>query len=157
SAVQERGDTLTATGTGATAAIAREAGLGWGSDMGLNAPPVPDAAQGWTGDRRALELLYQRLFVNGAEWASAHFGPRLGSIAPGAPADLQLVDYRPATEFNSETLLDHLWSGLLRAPVAGVMVAGEILMDNGHLVTIDEGEVAARARECARRVWGRLS
>jgi cytosine/adenosine deaminase-related metal-dependent hydrolase len=154
SAVQERGDTLTATGTGAAAALAREAGLGWGSDTGLNAPPVPDAAQAWGGDRRAL---YERLFVNGADWAAAHFGPRLGSIAPGAPADLQLVDYRPATEFNSETLLDHLWTGLLRAPVSGVMVAGEILLDHGQLVTIDEGEVAERARECARRVWRRLS
>jgi len=36
------------------------------------------------------------------------------------------------------------------------MVAGDIVMDRGVLVTVDEGEVAARARECARRVWRRL-
>jgi cytosine/adenosine deaminase-related metal-dependent hydrolase len=77
-------------------------------------------------------------------------------IAPGSPADLLLVDYRPATEFSSATVFDHVWAGLLRAPVSGVMVAGEILMDNGQLVSIDEREVAARARECAQRVWGRL-
>jgi len=94
--------------------------------------------------------------VHGARWAAAHFGPRLGMIAPGSPADLLLVDYRPATEFSSITVLDHAWAGLLRAPVSGVMVAGEIVMDNGQLVSIDEREVAARARECARRVWGRL-
>ena len=156
SAVQERGDTLTATGTGAASALAREVGLGWGSDLGVNAPPVPDMTHGWPGERRTLELHYQRLFVNGATWAAQHFGPRLGTIAPGAPADLQLVDYRPATEFSSATLFDHLWAGLLRAPVSGVMVAGEIVMDNGQLVAVDEREVAARARECARRVWGRL-
>jgi cytosine/adenosine deaminase-related metal-dependent hydrolase len=100
-----------------------------------------------------LEVLYQRVLVTGARWAAEHFGPRLGAIVPGAPADLVLVDYRPATEFSSDTLLDHLWAGLLRAPVSGVMVSGEILMDNGHLVSVDEREVAARARS-AERVWG---
>ena len=155
-ALRERGDALTATGPGAMTALAREAELGWGSDAGINAPPVPDPAQGWPQDRRVLEANYQRVMVTGARWASAHFGPRLGAIVPGAPADLLLVDYRPATEFSSDTLLDHLWAGLLRAPVSGVMVSGEILMDNGHVLSVDEREVAARARECARRVWERL-
>jgi cytosine/adenosine deaminase-related metal-dependent hydrolase len=157
SAVQERGDALTATGTGATAALARDAELGWGSDAGVNAPPIPDTTHGWPIERRMLEVHYQRLIVNGPRWAAAHFGPRLGMIAPGSPADLLLVDYRPATEFSSATVFDHVWAGLLRAPVSGVMVAGEILLDNGQLVSIDEREVAARARECAQRVWGRLA
>jgi cytosine/adenosine deaminase-related metal-dependent hydrolase len=156
SAVQGRGDALTATGTSAVAALAREAELGWGSDAGANAPPVPDASQGWSADRRTIEAHYQRLFVNGARWAARHFGPGLGTIAPGAPADLLMVDYRAATEFSSETVLDHLWAGLLRAPVSGVMVSGDVLMDNGQLVSVDEREVASRARECARRVWERL-
>ena len=77
-------------------------------------------------------------------------------IAPGAPADLVLVDYRPATESRHRALVAHLAAGLLRAPVSGVMVAGEIVIDNGALVTVDEREVAARARECARRVRARL-
>jgi cytosine/adenosine deaminase-related metal-dependent hydrolase len=156
SAVQGRGDALTATGTSAVAALTREADLGWGSDGGANAPPIPDASQGWSPDRRTVEAHYQRLLVNGARWAAPHFGRGLGTIMPGAPADLLLVDYRPATEFSSETVLDHLWAGLLRAPVSGVMVSGDILMDNGQLVSVDEREVAARARECAQRVWRRL-
>jgi hypothetical protein len=36
------------------------------------------------------------------------------------------------------------------------MVAGDVLMDNGVLVTVDELEVASRARECADRLWRRL-
>jgi len=156
SAVQGRGDALTATGVGAGAALARETELGWGSDAGANAPPVPDASQGWSADRRTVGAHYRRLFVNGARWAAQHFGPGLGTISPGAPADLVLVDYRPATEFSSDTVFDHLWAGLLRAPVSGVMVSGDILMDNGHVLSVDEREVAARARECARRVWRRL-
>jgi len=156
SAVQERGDALTATGAGSVAALARETDLGWGSDAGVNAPPVPDASQGWNADRRAIATHYRRLFVNGARWGAEHFGPGLGTVAPGAPADLMLVDYQPATEFSSDTVLDHLWAGLLRAPVSGVMVSGDIVMDHGHVVSVDEREVAARARESARRVWQRL-
>jgi len=66
------------------------------------------------------------------------------------------VDYQPATEFSQRTFLDHLWSGMLRAPVSGAMVGGEVVLDNGTLVNVDEREVAARAQECAKRVWDRL-
>lgn len=152
-AVRERGDTLTATGSGAVAALLRETELGWGTDDGANAPPVPESALLSPG---MAEAHYQRLFVTGARWAAAHFGESLGVIAPGSPADLVLVDYRPATDFDSRTLPAHLWAGLLRAPVMGVMVGGDVVLDNGTMVTVDEREVATRARECAKRVWARV-
>ncbi|HTR97190.1 MAG TPA: amidohydrolase family protein [Candidatus Acidoferrales bacterium] len=150
--VRERGDTLCATGCGSVAALVRENEVAWGSDDGVNAPPLPDGPHG-----PALgEALYRRLFVIGSAWASEHFGVELGRIRAGAPADFILLDYRAATELSTRTLGAHLWAGLLRAPVAGVMVAGQVLVDNGVVVGVDEGEVAARARECAARVWGRL-
>ena len=155
SAVQSRGDALSAVGSGGTAALVREAQLAWGSDSSLNAPPLADPLYSPAHGVRS-ELHYQRLFVHGARWAARHFGEELGVIAPGAPADFVTVDYRPATEFSARTLHHHLWSGLLRAPVSGVMIAGDVVMDNGTLVTVDESEVAARARESARRVWARL-
>ncbi|HEY2953978.1 MAG TPA: amidohydrolase family protein [Candidatus Eisenbacteria bacterium] len=151
---RERGDALCAMG--AVAALVREAEIAWGSDASVNAPPLADAAGGWaTGERARLH--YRRLFVNGPRWAARHFGEGLGTIEPGAPADLVLVDYRPATEFSTRTLFDHLGSGLLRAPIACVMVAGEPVVDNGVLVTADEGEIAARARASAARVWERIA
>jgi cytosine/adenosine deaminase-related metal-dependent hydrolase len=150
----ERGDALATVGV--ATAIERETDVAWGSDSGVNAPPLPDASNPWTRGGRP-DLHYQRVFVSGARWAARHFGESLGVVAPGAPADLLLVDYRPATEFSSGTFLDHLWSGLSRAPVSGALVAGEIVMDNGTLVDVEEREVAARARECAKRLWGRLA
>ncbi|HEV2105363.1 MAG TPA: amidohydrolase family protein [Candidatus Eisenbacteria bacterium] len=151
-AVRERGDALTATGVGPAAALLRETEVGWGSDDGVHAPPLPDGALA----PGVAQAWYRRLFVTGARWAAAHFGEELGVIAPGAPADLVLLDYRPATEFSTRTLGQHLGAGLLRAPVAGAMVAGRVLLDNGALVAVDEREVAARARACAQRVWSRL-
>jgi cytosine/adenosine deaminase-related metal-dependent hydrolase len=155
-AARERGDALSATGAGNLTALARETALAWGSDAGLNAPPLPDSAPAWSGERELAELHYRRVFVSGARWASQRFGERLGVIEPGAPADLMLVDYRPATGLDGDALPAHLAAGMLRAPVSGVMVAGEIVLDQGTLVTIDENEIAARARECTRRVWARL-
>ena len=71
-------------------------------------------------------------------------------------AELVDVPERLLTEFSTRTLYEHLWAGLLRAPVSGAMVAGEVVMEGGALMTVDEAEVAARARECAKRVWARL-
>ena len=154
-AAQERGDALSAVGAGSVAALVRDAEVAWGSDASVNAPPLPDGVSGLGFGARS-ELHYRRLFVNGPRWAAHSFGDHLGEIAPGAPADLTLVDYRPSTEFSSSTLLEHLWSGLLRAPVSGVMISGNVIMDNGVVVTIDEREVAERAKEAAKRVWGKL-
>lgn len=154
-AAAERGDTLSATGSSSIAALVRESEVAWGSDTSVNAPPLPDGV-GALGFGARSELHYRRLFVNGARWAAHSFGEGLGEIAPGAPADLVMIDYRPSTEFSSKTLLEHLWSGLLRAPVSGVMISGNVIMDNGVVLTVDERDVAEHARQAAHRVWGKL-
>lgn len=151
-AVRDRGDALSASGPHGNAAQLRESDLAWGSDDGTNAPPLPEGAFA----PRMSEAHYRRLFVHGARWAAAHFGEELGVLAPGAPADLIMVDYRPATELSNTTVMHHLWTGLLRASVSGVMIGGNVVMDNGVLVTCDERAIAARARECAARLWRRV-
>jgi cytosine/adenosine deaminase-related metal-dependent hydrolase len=157
---RERGDALSVSGPCAPALALDSA---WGSDAGVNAPPLversgveaPGALARLAGEPALAH--YRRVHVNGARWAARWFGEGLGKVEPGAPADLVLLDYHPATELSSRTLPAHLASGIARAPVSGVMVAGQVVMDEGAIVTVDEREVAARARECARRVWGRLA
>jgi len=151
-ALRDRGDALSASGATAAAALMRESDLAWGSDDGANSPPLLDGVP----SPRLAELHYRRLFVHGARWAADHFGEELGVLAPGAPADLVMLDYRPATELSNRTFLQHLSTGLLRSSVSGVMVAGHVVMDNGVMVSVDEREVAARARECAARLWKRI-
>ncbi|HYM80172.1 MAG TPA: amidohydrolase family protein [Candidatus Limnocylindria bacterium] len=154
SEAHERGDALAAIGAGATAALGRELTPAWGSDGGINAPPFGETTP-WTLGGQP-EPHYRRCFVSGSRWAAGPFGERLGEIVPGAPADLVLIDYQPATELSARTLAAHIGSGLLRGPVSGAMVAGEVVLDDGALVTVDEREVAARARECAARLWRKL-
>jgi cytosine/adenosine deaminase-related metal-dependent hydrolase len=80
----------------------------------------------------------------------------MGTITPGAPADLVLLDYQPTTELTTHTLHAHLAHGLLRAPVTGVMVAGDVVLEDGRPTRLDAAAVAARARQCARRLLERL-
>jgi len=148
----ERGDTLSAIAE-PPAATALLTGAAWGSDAGVNAPPAPEREPSGQAARKEF---YERLMVRGPSFAERFFGDAIGRIEPGAPADLVLVDYRPATALSPRTLPAHLAAGLLRAPVTGAMVAGEILMEEGRLTTVDEAEVSARARECARRIWKRI-
>jgi len=147
---RERGDTLSSmtTAPGGTPIAAA-----WGSDAGVNAPPAPDVPP---ADPVAERALYERLLMHGARCGERYFGRGFGHIAPGAPADMVLIDYRPATEFSARTLAAHLAAGLLRAPVTGVVVAGDVVMEDGRMTNVDEDEVAARARECAARVWSRI-
>ncbi len=149
----ERGHAFSAIGPARSSALLREREMSWGSDSGVNAPPFADSPPPCEGAEAAAH--YRRLFVHGPRWAESCFDPGLGTLLPGSHADLLLVDYSPATELTSGTLLAHL-AGLLRAPVSGVMVAGEILLDGGVPTTVDEQEVAARARECAARLWSRI-
>lgn len=137
---RERGDSFSAVGG------RHVRGASWGSDAGLNAPPS-------TND---CECFGEHVLLHGARWAAQHFGRGMGTIAPGAPADLVLLDYEPTVELTTETLETHLRHGLMRAPVAGVMVAGDVVLEDGRLTRVDGSLVAARARDYGRRLRERL-
>jgi cytosine/adenosine deaminase-related metal-dependent hydrolase len=148
---KERGDTLSSSGR--AGALAPGRGAAWGSDTGVNAPPSPETPPDGPEAERGF---YERVLLHGALLGERYFGERFGRIEAGAPADLVLVDYVPATELSARTLGAHLAAGLLRAPVTGAIVAGEVVMDEGRMTQVDETEVAARARECATRLWQRV-
>jgi 5-methylthioadenosine/S-adenosylhomocysteine deaminase len=80
----------------------------------------------------------------------------LGRLAPGAKADILLVD------------LDHLGAGMYADPIkalvdAGsgrdvhtVIVDGKVLVQAGRLTRVDEAEVYAKAHEATRRYWSNV-
>src|SRR5688572_25192442 len=81
-------ETLGVIGPGAAAT---DAEVAWGSDSGVQAPPLLDESS--VADPAALEAHYRKVHVHGARWAADSFGEALGVLEPGAPADLVLVDY----------------------------------------------------------------
>ncbi len=93
---------------------------------------------------------------NNAALADVHFpGSQLGRIIPGATADLIFVDYHPFTALTAGNLPWHIIFGFDEGMITSTMVNGKFLMKDRHLLTLDEVEISARARELAEAVWRR--
>jgi putative selenium metabolism protein SsnA len=96
----------------------------------------------------------QMAAYNNAELASRFFTEApIGQIIPGAVADLIFVDYHPFTPLTNGNLPWHIIFGFQQSMVTSTMVAGKFLMKDRELLTLDEAEIASRAREIAPRIW----
>jgi cytosine/adenosine deaminase-related metal-dependent hydrolase len=89
--------------------------------------------------------------------ASQQFNLPIGSIVPGAQADLIFVDYLPFTELNSGNLPWHILFGIHHSMVTMTMVAGKILMKNRVFVDIDEKKIISDAYQNHKGVWERYN
>ncbi|HET8652486.1 MAG TPA: amidohydrolase family protein, partial [Gaiellaceae bacterium] len=95
--------------------------------------------------------------AEGARLAGRIFDePLLGTLAPGAPADLVVLDYPAPAPLDESTLAGHWIFGLASRHVRDVMVAGEWAVLDRHLARADQQALAAEAAEQARRLWARL-
>ena len=81
----------------------------------------------------------------------------LGVLTPGASADLIFVNYHPHTPLTSGNLPWQIIFGFHESMVTTTIVAGEVLMRDRELVTMDESAITARARELAPNVWERYN
>jgi putative selenium metabolism protein SsnA len=103
-----------------------------------------------------------------AGWALAHLAasarlagrifdePLLGTLEPGAPADLAVLDYVPPAPLDEASLAGHWIFGLSARHVRHVMVGGEWVVRDRRLALADQDELAAQARAEAARLWRRL-
>jgi len=82
--------------------------------------------------------------------------PLLGELAPGAPADVIVVDAPPPTPICSENLFSHLVYGTSEAPVRHTIARGRILLEDFCHKTLDPQALAARARESMPGLWQRF-
>lgn len=87
------------------------------------------------------------LFAN-VKVARRFFGePLLGELAPGAPADIAVIDLPASSPVTPENLSAHLVYGASEAPVRHTIARGRMLLEDFRHTTIDPFEIAARARE----------
>lgn len=98
----------------------------------------------------------QMLLGNNAEIARRQFGLPLGVLAEGGPADMAILDYEPPTPISEANFLGHLIFGIYDAVVDTTVVAGKVLMKGKKVRSFDEAEVAAKCRELAPKMWGRI-
>jgi cytosine/adenosine deaminase-related metal-dependent hydrolase len=89
--------------------------------------------------------------------ASQQFNLPIGSIVPGAQADIIFVDYLPFTDINPGNLPWHILFGMHHSMVTMTMVAGNILMKDKELVNIDEKKIYSDAYQLHKGVWDRYN
>jgi cytosine/adenosine deaminase-related metal-dependent hydrolase len=99
----------------------------------------------------------QMLFQNNAAIAGRFFQKPLGTIAPGAYADIIIVDYVPHTPLNANTIAGHVMFGLMGRSVDSTMINGKFVMKDRVMQTLDEEAILANAREQSADFWQRVT
>ncbi len=110
-------------------------------------------------DPRAMpgDLVFRLAYPANAQLARLFWpGQILGVLAPGAMADLILVDYKPTTPLTASNLPWHILFGYEASAITTTISAGRILMRDRRLLTLDEEAITARARELAAALWARV-
>jgi len=112
------------------------------------------------GDPRAMpgDLVLRLAFDANAALARLFWPEQtLGVLAPGASADLILLDYHPITPLTAGNLPWHLLFGYEASMITATVCAGQVLMRDRRLLTLDEEAITAQAREHAAHLWQRLA
>jgi putative selenium metabolism protein SsnA len=109
------------------------------------------------GDPRYLgaDKVLEMAVANNRQLAAQFFDKPVGVLAPGAYADLILLDYHPTTPLTAANLPWHILFGVSGGHVHSTIVHGRVLMRGRALLTLDEAALAARSREAAAATWER--
>lgn len=103
----------------------------------------------------ALDIVQMGVY-NNAALANLYLPQsKLGVIEQGAAADLIFVDYHPHTPLNAGNLPWQIIFGFQESMITSTMVAGEFLMKDRELLTLDEEKITAEARALAPQIWER--
>jgi putative selenium metabolism protein SsnA len=114
----------------------------------------------WNRDPRRANgnNIVEMAVYNNSALASVFFPDAVpGLLAPGMAADIILVDYHPTTPLTAGNLPWHILFGFEASMVTTTIVAGRQLMRDRRLLTLDEAEIAGRARAIAPGVWERYN
>ena len=97
------------------------------------------------------------LFKNNPAIAEKYFGVSLGRLAPGAAADVIVMDYKPYTPFSDANIDGHILFGMTGRQCQTTICNGRILMRDRELAGIDEEAVNAHILEESKKLWGELN
>lgn len=87
---------------------------------------------------------------------STYFGTEIGTLTPGAAADLTLLDYESPTPLTADNLGGHVGFGWGAHLVRSVVVAGRFVYRDRQFPALDAAALAARTRAAAAALWRKL-
>ena len=97
------------------------------------------------------------LFDNNARMASRYFGRTVGKLAPGAAADVIVMDYKPFTPFSDENIDGHMLFGMMGKNCRTTIINGRVLYRDREFLDIDEERINAWTLEQSKKLWGDLN
>jgi len=95
--------------------------------------------------------------ANGQRLASDLLGVRLGSLDPGAAADLVVLDYDSPTPLHAGNLAWHLVFGISSLHVRDVLIDGAWRLRDRAVLGLDVDSTMHRARIVTEDVWARMT
>jgi putative selenium metabolism protein SsnA len=110
------------------------------------------------GDPRAMpgDRLMEMAFDHNATIAGLFFSKSVGVLAPGAFADIILLDYIPYTPLTDGNYPWQIIFGMDGSHVTHTIAGGQMLMKDRQVLTLDEVAIAAKANRLAGEVWRRV-
>ena len=99
----------------------------------------------------------QMLFQDNARMASRYFGREVGVLAPGAAADVVVMDYPTFTPLLADNIDGHILFGMEGRSCRTTIVNGQVLYLDREFTTIDEQRIDAWTLEQAKVLWGTLN
>jgi 5-methylthioadenosine/S-adenosylhomocysteine deaminase len=112
----------------------------------VNKVRFPHDQEHWIGAKEVFDMATQ------GSARALGLADNIGAVAPGRKADLVLV--RSSSVFLQP--LNHALNALVYAEtgadVTTVLVGGRVVLDNGRVLTVDEGHLQAQAQEAAERL-----
>ena len=97
------------------------------------------------------------LFKNNAEMTGRCFNTKIGSLEPGAAADIVISDYNPLTPMSSENCDGHILFGMSGRSITTTVINGVVKMKDRELIGIDGDEIMAKCRERSAAMWTRIN
>ena len=80
----------------------------------------------------------------------------LGRIAPGAIADIAIVNMESLNTVPVRDPIRNLVNSAQRSDVQTVIVDGKIVVEDGKITTVDEEKVVEEVQRAGERIWSRL-
>jgi putative selenium metabolism protein SsnA len=110
------------------------------------------------GDPRAMpgDRLIEMAFDNNSAIADLFFSKPVGELAPGAFADIILLDYIPYTPLTDGNYPWQIIFGMDGSRVTHTICGGDLLMADRELLTLDEATIADHAKQLAPAIWQRV-
>jgi putative selenium metabolism protein SsnA len=94
--------------------------------------------------------------AGGHRMASRHFGAPMGTLEPGAVADLVMLDYRSPTPLVAGNIAGHIAFAMKSADVDTVVIDGQIVYADRRF-PFEVDAIYAEARRVAEALWDRMT